>query len=449
MENSNQCSPDQKVVDRISILPESIRNHIVSFLPMKDSITTSTLSKSWRNICSSLYNLDFDQQLFDEMSSKKTSFKFKDYVSQFIGCRDGSNVHSFRLVVDDSIVPYIQLWILYAVQHNVKRLEVIVRSGNLDSLPCSLFTSRTLIVMCLSDIHLELPVVVEFPLLKVLDLRKVRWSDVSQTNQLISNCPRLESLVLILCSWNKFNNSLVISSPKLKMLVSTPAHDLQEVKISCPDLYDCQYSGYPPDISSETLSSLLIATLRFIPLENFQESQNVTTQRVTKIFLGLHNVLHLVLGQFTLESLSKNQDLFTHIQIQLCSIKLLQLDVFSAENQVEFVASLLSIFPNLQILHVSFKEPGPLAWLLNLEGHYQPKTSSDLGALFYITIKELKGNDNELYLVRHLLKNAKVLLNVEISYSRDLDEDEPRRSVIGKKIEQFVKASRIAIISFV
>ncbi|KAL5707997.1 hypothetical protein ACHQM5_018839 [Ranunculus cassubicifolius] len=443
MEKNKHDSPDEEKVDRISNLPESIRNHIVSFLPMVDAIRTSVLSKSWRNVCSSLSNLVFDQQLFDEMSG------FKDSVSQLIDHRDGSNVQVFKLVVDvdDSIIPHIHAWISYVVQHNVEKLYLIAQSRKLDSLPCSLFTSRTLTVLYLCDIHLELPAVVEFPLVKFLHLRWVQWSDVSQTNQLISNCPMLEVLVIAYCSWHKFD-VLVISCPKLKMLVVKSARSLQEVKISCPNLYECRYHGYPPDISSETLSSLLLATLHFFPSEDFQDWQNGMPQRVTKIFMELHNVLHLVLEEFALASLSKNRDLFANIQIQLCSITFLELDVISMENQVQFVASLLSIFPNLQIFHVFFKEPCPLASFLNLEGHYQPQISSDLGALKGITIKGLKGNDIELYLVRHLLEKAKGLLDMEISYSRDLDENEPRRSVIGKKIEQFVKASRNAIISF-
>ncbi|KAL5723696.1 hypothetical protein ACHQM5_007065 [Ranunculus cassubicifolius] len=451
MEKKQRCSSDEKV-DRISTLPEVIRNIIVSYLPMADAITTSVLSKSWRNVCSSLSYLDFDQQLFDEMTGTETVFNFKDSVSQLIDRRDRSNVRAFRLVVDvdDSIKVHIHAWISYMVQHNIKKLYLRARSGKLDSLPCSLFTCGTLTVLCLSNIQLELPAVGKFPLVKLLYLRRVQWSDVSQTNKLISNCPLLKLLGLIHCSWNK-SDILVIDTPNLKLLVWVPASYHQEVCISCLDLYEGHYIGYPPDISTETLSSMSLALLDFKPVVVSMESQSVIDQRASKIFMGLHNVIHLELRQFALEILSRNQDLFTKIQIRYCSLKSLELEVYSTENQVQFVASLLSIVPNLQNLIISFNEPGPLASLLNLKGHYRPQTSPVLGALKGIRIKEAEGNVHELYLVRHLLKKAKVLLIMEISYSSFLDLElfEQRRINIGKKIKQFAIASPKAIVSFV
>ncbi|KAL5708631.1 hypothetical protein ACHQM5_019403 [Ranunculus cassubicifolius] len=396
--NSQDTEVVVVVVDIISNLPEAIRNYIVSFLPMDDAIRTSILSKPWRNVCSSLSNLDFDQQLFEEMSSKKTGFK--ETICQLIDHRDGSNVQSFKLsidVVDDSIVPYIHLWISYVVKHNVRELRLLVRSGNLASLPCSLFTSTTLTVLCLSDIGLELPSVVVFPLLKMLDLQRIKWSDENETNQLISNCPLLETLVLIHCSWNTIN-LLIVSAPNLKRLRFEVATFVQhqEVNISSASLCECAYIGQPPYISSECLSSLVIAKLYFFPYKDgFKESPSVMNHCVFKILMGLQNVVQLTLGLPTLE------------------------------------------------------EPGEVAFLLNMEAHHQPQNLSDMRALKHIAIGGLKGNDNELYLVRHLLENAKPLVVMMINYSKDLDEDESMRNVIGDKIKKFAKASPNAMIAFV
>jgi len=37
--------------DRVSSLPDSILSHIFSFLPTKDSVATSILSKQWNPLC--------------------------------------------------------------------------------------------------------------------------------------------------------------------------------------------------------------------------------------------------------------------------------------------------------------------------------------------------------------------------------------------------------------
>ncbi|KAL5707913.1 hypothetical protein ACHQM5_018762 [Ranunculus cassubicifolius] len=440
---NQQCSPD-----RISNLPESIRNDIVSFLPMVDAIRTSILSKSWRNVCSSLSNLDFDQQLFEEMSGKKTSFK--ESVNQLIGCRDGSSINSFKLVVDvnDSTVPHIHAWISYVVQHNVQKLHLCCKLnyGSLASLPCSLFACRTLTVLSLTAIHLELPAVVQFPLLKLLDLQLINWSDDEQTNRLISSCPLIERLSLVSCSWNKLS-ILVISAPNLKSLVLQPIPPPEEVRISCPNLYEIQYTGPPPDISAETLSSLLCADLNLVPSwDKLNRLSETNIPRVTKIFMGMQNVVHLMLARFSLELLSGNLDLLSKSTTSSCSTKKLDLTVFSAKRQVQFVASLLIIFPNLQALTIRFRDEGP--FILVLGEYCQPQKSSDLGALEIIIIENLKGSDNELYLVQHFLENAKILSKLEIAYSIELHEDEPRRISIREKIFQFVKASSVATISF-
>ncbi|KAL5708175.1 hypothetical protein ACHQM5_018998 [Ranunculus cassubicifolius] len=439
-------------MDIITNLPELIRNHILSFLPIVDAIRTSILSTQWRNICSSLPNLSFDQQLFDEMpSSTNNQTRFQDSVTQFIHQRDErASVQSFKLVVDDvqdSILPHIRSWVSYVLRRKVERLYLSVYSRNLDILPCSLFTSKTLTVLSLSDIHFELPTVVEFPLVKSLELIKVRWSDYEDNNRLVSSCPLLQSLVLVMCSWNK-SNRLVIDSPNLKSLVFRPAVYSHEVRISSSiKICNLKYSGHLPDVSVESLSSLLYAELLIFPATTTVSTQNIT-DRVPKIFMGMQNVVHLELGGQFLEILSRYLDVLSKNTTVFCSTKRLRLGVYSAKCQVQFVASLLRIFPNLRSLTMCL-EPDLYARVRNIGGSCQPQKSSDHAALEEITINEFRGSDLELYLVQCLLENAKVLKTIRIIYSEELDEDDPRRSSIGEKIAQFEKASPVAMISFV
>ncbi|CAI0467208.1 unnamed protein product [Linum tenue] len=48
--------------DRISSLPDEILSHILSFLPTKYTVGTSGLSRRWKNLWTSLYELDLDNR---------------------------------------------------------------------------------------------------------------------------------------------------------------------------------------------------------------------------------------------------------------------------------------------------------------------------------------------------------------------------------------------------
>ncbi|CAI9110396.1 OLC1v1010407C1 [Oldenlandia corymbosa var. corymbosa] len=70
-ENSNPKLPkycddgddlDAIPVDRISDLPEAIICHILSFLPTKEVVATSFLSKSWKDQWTKVTNLEFDDR---------------------------------------------------------------------------------------------------------------------------------------------------------------------------------------------------------------------------------------------------------------------------------------------------------------------------------------------------------------------------------------------------
>lgn len=85
MSRSNQvvCGPTEKSQnsnlpvhdeDLISNLPDSLISHILSFLPTKDAIRTSVLSKDWEWKWTSIYNFDILHDNSEEQESNFVNF---------------------------------------------------------------------------------------------------------------------------------------------------------------------------------------------------------------------------------------------------------------------------------------------------------------------------------------------------------------------------------------
>ena len=76
--------------DIISSLPNSLLTHILSFLPIRDSVSTSILSSRWRPLWTLIPVLDLNQVGLAERCSEEKSekFKFVDIVSRIMALRN-------------------------------------------------------------------------------------------------------------------------------------------------------------------------------------------------------------------------------------------------------------------------------------------------------------------------------------------------------------------------
>ena len=76
--------------DIISSLPNSLLTHILSFLPIRDSVLTSILSSKWRPLWTLVPVLDLNQVGLVERCSEEKSekFKFVDIVSRIMALRN-------------------------------------------------------------------------------------------------------------------------------------------------------------------------------------------------------------------------------------------------------------------------------------------------------------------------------------------------------------------------
>nr|POE72588.1 f-box/lrr-repeat protein [Quercus suber] len=127
------------VVDKISELPEPLLQYILSFLPIKQVVQSSTLSKRWNHVCSTIPVLEFDKSFFESklwcQDTKKTCeiqrkrVELYHFVEQNLLSRrrQGLSIKKFTLAVYLSTpksVSRVDRWIEYVVNSDFEELNL-------------------------------------------------------------------------------------------------------------------------------------------------------------------------------------------------------------------------------------------------------------------------------------------------------------------------------------
>lgn len=114
----------------------------------------------------------------------------------------------------------IKLWVVIAVSHCVRELEIMYSSypSNTNILPSNLYTCKSLLILKLKgQILLDVPRMVFLTSLKTLKLQKVRYLSEESLQRLVSNCPVLEDFFVYLRE-NGVMGKLTLVNPALQSL---------------------------------------------------------------------------------------------------------------------------------------------------------------------------------------------------------------------------------------
>ncbi|KAF2609301.1 hypothetical protein F2Q68_00045676 [Brassica cretica] len=190
----------------INDLPDPLLCHILSFLPTRDSVRSSLLSKRWRSLWLQVPVFDLDSLQFDG-----DVFGLIEFVDRFLESDENLALNRFKLIYhyedigDDD--RFLESWIDALVRRRVRHLDFQVNSDDneLVWMPLSLYLCNTLVSLSLYHValsYLEPEFVVSLPCLKVMHLDRVRYDksikrDESNLETLITSCPVLEKLTII------------------------------------------------------------------------------------------------------------------------------------------------------------------------------------------------------------------------------------------------------------
>ncbi|CAL5201548.1 unnamed protein product [Lathyrus oleraceus] len=212
------------MADRISEFHDSILCHILSFLPTKHAATTSVLSKRWKSLWLSVLTLDFDCKSFQDMTYH------------------GYSVHQLMLLrkIELPILSFrfhgnywcpiqtqcdVTLFVSYVMNRGIENLNI----HNYMKLPSSFLSCKTLKVLKLKGIIVNgFSHQMDFPILKILHLKRMVFERHELLVKLLSGCQILEELeIKYLC----FRNGSRVPAKEFDGLLPS----LVRAKIYCHD----------------------------------------------------------------------------------------------------------------------------------------------------------------------------------------------------------------------
>ncbi|KAG7538223.1 F-box-like domain superfamily [Arabidopsis suecica] len=215
---------------RISGLSDELLVKILSFLPTKEAVSTSVLSKQWEFLWMWLPKLEYDD--YDHVTDRSESAlqTYRDFIAKNLPLHRAPIIESlslgFRL---GSLQPEdLKSWVGIAVSRRGRELSICYLYYWDESpqllLPCSLYTCKSLVTLKLEGekILVDVPSTVCLPSLKTLQLERVTYSNEDSLRLLLSYCPVLEDLSIVRDENDNLRAVVVIVSSLQRLSLEIP-----------------------------------------------------------------------------------------------------------------------------------------------------------------------------------------------------------------------------------
>ncbi|XP_031283566.1 F-box/LRR-repeat protein At3g59200-like [Pistacia vera] len=207
--------------DKISELPDCIIHIIFPFLSIEDVLRIYALSKRWKSLLISIFDIVFDETKYQLRSDLKTNFFHS--LETILFPHSAPCIRKFSLIFKDKNIGLSRLnsWVSVVVSLKVQELDLSLPISPL--LPDNLFTYESLSILKL-NFSFNVPTFIQVPKLKTLHLRVLGDLSAQLLEQLFSSCPALQELALNIDNWNN-RKKITISIRTLRTLVVCPYID--------------------------------------------------------------------------------------------------------------------------------------------------------------------------------------------------------------------------------
>lgn len=306
----SSVSVRQNEEDIISSLPDSILCHILSFLPIRDSVATSVLSNRWKPLWTLVPVLDLDHYNLSRKRRGQT-FGFVDTVVRIWTLRNAiSTPTPLRKLRISWCVDCLPLFVDSLVRATIPKGSLQQLDLNIYSfkqrleLPRSVFFCKTLVVLKLNGTFLlNPPSASTFPNLEILLLDSVRYANCDSLFTLLASSPVLQDFTLKLGRFGMDNLDKNAAAGKLNIIVLVPTLKFLLLHVECgsyklhlntPALKYFHFKGVlDEDVVLEKLPNLVKSVLQVETC--YDTSDDDYAMRIWDFMGPLYNVISMEL----------------------------------------------------------------------------------------------------------------------------------------------------------
>ncbi|XP_022717729.1 F-box/FBD/LRR-repeat protein At4g26340-like [Durio zibethinus] len=431
-------SDEETCLDRISQLPDVLIQHILSFLPTKEAVATSVLSKRWLWVWTSVPILDLEDSLFCK-TDERLRIDFMQFFTKVLIFNKVASLDKFCLKFNAVYHPwYVKTCFWAAVARDVKELDINIQGMEnfpLLKLPCALFTAKTLHVLKLNHgIELDVPGTVSLPCLKVLHLVWIKCRRDESVSRLFCGCPVLQELLLknLDCD-NALNFNISIPTLKSLFISFFTGQVSCKLKINAPILQYLNLQANLPQLEYDV-----------------EDVSSLDEANVTVSLLGNHHI-PLVKALCNAKFLSFNWDWYTimhNFKTYPLFLNLVRLELNVGYGGWSVLSRFLESSHNLKVL--------VLAKNANCRGlglecrwtppKYVPKCLPS--SLTMVYFRGFEGLRYQLSMVKYILNNAGVLKMMDICTNGISDMPMDSKFDMLRKLSMFPRGSKACQLQF-
>ncbi|KAG2333376.1 hypothetical protein Bca52824_004556 [Brassica carinata] len=430
--------------DRISVLPEPLLCHILTYLTTEQAVWTSVLSSAWRHLWKLVPRLELDTSDFtnDQVCT--------DFIDQFLAFQGKHYLREFKLTMDHDIFDgEASLYEPCLGRVDMRKLERFQvenkfgRGSSIDYIRTRLTLSACEALVCLKlhSVKLNEFVSLSLPCLKIMFLEDVVLPSDAAAEALISCSPVLE--VLKICLSRSKDDSVValrVCSPSLKSFTLKGAEPFyaprgRSVAIDAPKLECLSLVGYYRfrsfDITSVADSLMVDIDVDLELIGTYYYSDMKIICNFLKNFSGVKDMtmswktLEFIYSSHQTYPLSKFHDL-TRLRATMC-----------LNASPRLLPVVLESCPNLKHLKLELFLDNPVKRLSELSTVMLPRclVSSLESVEMESPVTELA---TELRLARYFMKNSTTLKKLLLRLNNESTGEQHEPGVL----EQLMKYSR-------
>ncbi|PKI60993.1 hypothetical protein CRG98_018623 [Punica granatum] len=321
--------------DLISSLPTEILRRITWFLPLREALRTSTLSSSWKDLWAPVpVNFETEDGHLIEKATAQA------IVDRFISSCNCSEIRK----------------LCFSCPGNDQEL-VMVKGGADKELYLQFFQfNKEDTTLARKEYNLVLELgpdwrsLDEFRSLRILHLRSVMFESKDLLSALFSNLERLESLEVVDCRGLQFLE-VKDSCKHLRSLKIKGCSDIEEVKLSTPNLRAFSYSGRLPRIEMKIGQSLV--EVRLDLTDGLCPNGEFDCEEVLSLLESVKEVEVLTISGWLLRWLCSAGVIFGRLEFCFGKLKELQwVDATFDCPKKDSLSCFLNMSPVLENLHI-------------------------------------------------------------------------------------------------